>query len=92
MRNLTKVIGPAPSEMSRSDLVALVRREHQRAAAGLEAYVTKSKAKRRVSSGPKQLSATKFLAMLKDVGMTLEEYKELQELKKEAESGKSTQN
>jgi len=89
MKNLTKVIGPAPSEMPRDELIKLIRREHQRISEGVEAYTTKAKRKTS-SSGSRSLSATKFLAKLKEAGMTLEQYEELTRKMEEAESGDAT--
>jgi len=88
MKNLTKVIGLAPSELPRNELIKRIRKEHQRVSEGVEAYT--SKAKRKSSGGPRALSATKFLAKLKEAGMTLEQYEKLTKEMEEAESGKAT--
>jgi len=75
MKNLTKVIGPAPSEIDRKELITRIRQEHQRVSAGVETYTSKAKASRK--STKRSASATALLKKLKEKGITLEEYEAL---------------
>lgn len=80
MKNLISVIGLAPSEMPREDLVQLIRAEHQRVSDGVESYTPKSK--RKASGGPRAPSGKALLAKLKEKGVTLEQYQEMVEVER----------
>ena len=80
MKNLTRTIGLAPSELPKDALIKLIRREHQRISEGVEAY--SSQAKARKVGKPRSPSAAALLKKLKEKGITLEQYEALLEMKK----------
>jgi hypothetical protein len=94
MRKLITVVGPAPSEMPHDQLMQLIRAEHQRVSVGVEAYTSQTKkGKKRAPAGPRKVSGKALLDKLKAKGVSLEEYNEMLEVKRqiqqlEAEAGK----
>ncbi len=94
MKKLITVIGLAPSEMPRDALMQRIRAEHQRVSVGVEAYGTQVKKKgKKAPAGPKKLSGKALLTHLKAKGVSLEEYNDMLEIKRqikqlEAEAGK----
>jgi hypothetical protein len=94
MERLTTVIGLAPSEMPREQLMQLIRAEHQRVAVGVETYGSqKKKGAKKAPTGPKKLSGKALLVYLDAKGVSIEEYKDMLEVQKqikqlEAEAGK----
>ena len=86
MDNLTRVIGPAPSEMTLKELEEAIRREHSRVARGLETGAYSYGAKKKKSKVPSR--ATKIKTIEEKYGMSLEEMeKKLELLKKLEEKG-----
>jgi hypothetical protein len=83
MERLTKVIGPAPSEMPRDQLMQIIRAEHQRVAVGVEAYGSQKKKGKKAPAGPKKLSGKALLVYLEAKGVSLEEYKDMLETQKQ---------
>ena len=83
MDALTRVIGPAPSEMSLSQLEEAIRREHSRVAKGLEGGARPTKKKAKV---PTKVAKAKRLE--EKFGMSLEEMeRKLELLRKLEEKG-----
>jgi len=79
MKNLTKVIGLAPSEMDRTALIKLIRKEHQRISDGVEAYSSQAKTRKTAGASKRAPSGTAVLKKLKEKGVSLAEYEELLE-------------
>jgi len=85
MNNLTKVIGPAPSEMDRAMLFNLISLEHKRVQALLEKRKITKIARPAKTPKIKPDETVRALHLLaKDAGVSVEE---LLELMKEAKSG-----
>jgi len=83
MDNLTRVIGPAPSEMSLEELEEAIRREHSRVARGLEAGAYSYGAKNKKLKAPSQTAKAK--TMEEKYNMPLEEMERKLELLKKFE-------
>jgi len=80
MENLKRLFGPAPSEIEGNELEAKLKETRRRVIKSLQEFRMKSspagkgkKIKVKISSVSK---LTEFMADLKDLGMTLEEFKE----------------
>jgi hypothetical protein len=83
MENLTRVIGPAPSEMSLQELEEAIRREHSRVSQGLLNGARPTKGKAKVAS-----KTTKAKSLEEKYGMPLEEMeRKLELLRKLEEKG-----
>ena len=77
MKRLKDIIGPAPSECTKEELLARLKKEHQRIETALDAYAyhapSKKPAKRKVAKTVRQLleelgiSEEEFLAAKKDL-------------------------
>jgi len=83
MENLTRVIGPAPSEMSLEEPEEAIKREHSRVARGLESGARPTKGKAKVAS-----RTTRAKSLEEKFGMSLEEMeRKLELLRKLEEKG-----
>jgi len=82
MEKLPRIIGSAPSELSLEELEQKLQQEHLRVREGLFSQRTQISKGRRVKSSAKSSSLTpkKFLEMLAERGMTLEDFERLSKL------------
>lgn len=84
MRRLVEIIGKAPSEMTKEELMERVKKERKRVSSALDAYVYTPPSRKRKKK-PKLAKSTKEL--LVELGLTEEEFleakKDLEEKEKE---------
>jgi len=71
MHRLTRIIGPAPSELSEGELLARIRVERERVSKTLQGYMTKPQRAKKPAKG-KTSKSMKML--LEELGLTEEEF------------------
>lgn len=85
MERLVEIIGKAPSEMTKEELMESVKKERKRVSTALDAYAYSPPSKRKKKK-PKLAKSTKEL--LVELGLTEEEFLEAKkDLEREKEGG-----
>ncbi len=72
MERLKEIIGKAPSEMTKEELMERVRKERKRVSTALDAYSYSPPSKKKKTKKPKLAKSTK--EMLAELGLTEEEF------------------